>query len=253
MSDNDNMYKLVAFDLDGTLAESKMEISREMVFLLESLQEKFEICIITGGKEEQILTQVVNRLGSLINLEKFHLMPTCGSKYLRFLDGDWTVIYENSIPEKTRSEIIFSMEQVAKDLALWEEEPYGDIIEDRICQITFSALGQKAPIEEKEKWDPSGSKKILLRDRLSLLFPDLEVKTGGTTSIDVTLKGMDKAYGVNQLLHNLGLEKNEIIFVGDRLEKNGNDYPVMSTGVATKGVKSLKETEEFIRNYLLNL
>ena len=77
------MKKVIAFDLDDTLAVTKSEISDRMSGLLSRLVEKYDVCIITGGRFEQIEKQVVSRLEVPEHLlGKLHLMPTCGTRYL---------------------------------------------------------------------------------------------------------------------------------------------------------------------------
>ena len=66
-----------------------------------------------------------------------------------------------------------------RELGLWEENPWGNIIEDRGSQITFSALGQEAPLDAKRAWDPDGTKKAALRDAVQPDVPELDVRGGG--------------------------------------------------------------------------
>ena len=56
------MKKLIAFDLDDTLAVTKSPMTDKMGVLLVQLLEKYEVCIISGGKFEQFQMQVVDRL-----------------------------------------------------------------------------------------------------------------------------------------------------------------------------------------------
>jgi HAD superfamily hydrolase (TIGR01484 family) len=121
------------------------------------------------------------------------------------------------------------------------EQPYGEIIEDRGSQMTFSALGQQAPPEEKYAWDPTGEKKLKLRNHVAPLVPDLEARVGGTTSVDVTLIGVDKAYGISKLIEMTGVTQDEILFVGDKLEEGGNDYPVKAMGIDTIAVEKWED------------
>ncbi|MNH58449.1 Eukaryotic phosphomannomutase [compost metagenome] len=239
------MRRLIAFDLDDTLAITKSPISDKMGVLLCQLLENYEVCIISGGNFNQFKKQVVDRLEAPVSsLNRLHLMPTCGTRYYRYdeLKDDWKLQYSNDLTAKQKSRIVGALKTGAKKLGLWEEEPYGDIIEDRGSQITFSALGQKAPAEEKYKWDPTGEKKHRLRDFVAPLVPDVEVRVGGTTSVDVTIIGVDKAYGMRKLLEATGIGMENILFVGDRLEEGGNDYPVKAMGINTIAVERWEDT-----------
>ncbi len=111
-------------------------------------------------------------------------------------------------------------QQVSRLKKLWGEE-----IEDRGSQITFSALGQQAPNKEKEKWDPDFTKRKKIKVFLDNLIPEFSVRLGGETSIDITKPGIDKAYGIKKLRDTLGIAIHEMIFIGDALFPGGNDYP----------------------------
>ena len=244
------MLKMFVFDLDGTLADSKSAITKNTALMLKKLLDSFEVCIITGGNEEQIMTQVISNLPEESNLSNLHLMPTCGAKYKRFIEGAWTYMYQHILPQTLRRDVIIKIEEEARDLGIWESKIYGEIIEDRESQITFSALGQNAPLPLKEVWDTTGEKRKILAARLSPLFEDLDFRIGGSTSIDITGKNMDKSFGVLELMRINKLNKEELIFFGDRLEPGGNDYPVLSTGIKAVKVGSPEETFSTVNNIL---
>ena len=245
--------KVIAFDLDDTLAVTKSPISDRMSELLGDLLKKYEICVISGGNFNQFKLQVVDRLNSAPHeLARLHLMPTCGTRYYKFDEqsGDWVLQYSEDLTEEQKKRVVIALEEGAKKFGLWEEKPFGDIIEDRGSQVTFSALGQKAPAELKYKWDPDGVKKHKLRDYVAPIVPDLEVRVGGTTSVDVTLIGIDKAHGINKLISSTGITKEDILFIGDRLEVGGNDYPVKAMGVDTVTVRNSQDTEILLAGIL---
>lgn len=239
------MRKVLAFDLDDTLAITKSPISDQMAETLGRILDEFEVCIISGGKFEQFKTQVIDRLHvEPHRLNRLHLMPTCGTRYYRYdeLDSEWRMQYAEDLTEAQKKQIISVLEASAKELGLWEEHPAGDIIEDRGSQITFSALGQQATPEDKYAWDPDGSKKAALRDLAAQSLPDLEVRAGGSTSIDVTREGIDKAYGMQKLIDALDISKEDILFFGDRLQEGGNDYPVKAMGIDCLDVGKWEDT-----------
>jgi HAD superfamily hydrolase (TIGR01484 family) len=245
--------KLIAFDLDDTLAITKSPISDRMGDLLVRLLEKYEVCIISGGNFEQFKKQVVDRLeASPQQLRNLHLMPTCGTRYFRYdeVTSEWKKIYAEGLTEEQKQRTIAALKEGAQKLGYWTAEPWGEIIEDRESQITFSALGQKAPAEEKYKWDPDGVKKHAIRDYAAPLLTDLEVRVGGTTSVDVTMIGVDKAYGMKKLIEALAISKDEILFVGDKLEEGGNDYPVKAMGIDCLAVERWEDTANVLEGIL---
>lgn len=239
------MKKLLAFDLDDTLAITKSPISDRMAELLGDILNDFDVCIISGGRFEQFQMQVIDRLHiEPWKLGRLHLMPTCGTRYYRFdeIEKDWKQQYAEDLTEAQKKQVIDVLEASAKELGYWEENPAGDIIEDRGSQITFSALGQKATPNDKYAWDPDGVKKAALRDLAAESLPGLEVRAGGSTSIDVTREGIDKAYGMEKLIEELGISKEDILFFGDRLEEGGNDYPVKAMGITSLDVDKWEDT-----------
>ena len=237
--------RVIAFDLDGTLAVTKSPISDVMAARLLDLVDAYQVSVISGGKFEQFQVQLIDRLdGSPEQLSRLHVMPTSGTAYYRFdpQSLEWVVQYSEALSPEKRVEIIDVLTAGAKELGYWETEPFGDIVEDRGSQVTFSALGQDAPAEAKYAWDPDEIKRRLLRDYAAQRLPELEVHLGGTTSVDVTAAGIDKAYGMRKLMTVLELEPADILFFGDKLDEGGNDYPVKSTGIDCIAVTGWEET-----------
>jgi phosphomannomutase len=243
--------RLLAFDLDDTLAPSKSPLAPEMALLLAQLLEHVEVCVISGGQFAQFEMQVVDMLPDLpvAKLSHLHLMPTCGTQYFRYEEG-WKQIYAENLSELERSRALDAVSAAAKELGYWESNTWGPILEDRGSQITFSALGQAAPVAEKVAWDPSGVKKSELRDAVQSVLPDLEVRSGGSTSIDITRRGIDKAYGIRRLADISGIPVEEMLFVGDRLDPDGNDFPVIATGIPTYAVGNWRDTEAYLVKFL---
>jgi HAD superfamily hydrolase (TIGR01484 family) len=243
----------VAFDLDDTLAVSKSPIDDRMARLLARLIRATDVCIISGGRFEQFESQVLRHLTADDDaLASLHLMPTCGTRYYRWVDGDWQLAYAEDLAEDDKRRIIAVLEEGARGLGLWEDRAWGERIEDRGSQITFSALGQQAPPAEKYQWDPDNEKKQRLRGYAAERLPDLEVRVGGSTSVDVTRQGIDKAYGMRKLMQQLGLAADEILFVGDRLEPGGNDYPVRAVGVRCVEVACWQDTADYVERLLVS-
>ncbi len=247
------MKKLIVFDLDDTLAESKSPIKDDISELLGLLLERFQVCVISGGKYEQFQNQLIANLHVKHSLlSNLHLMPTCGTRYYRYedIEREWHQIYAEDIEEKDKKRIIDALQSSAEELGFLEKDTYGDIIEDRESQITFSALGQKAPADEKKAWDPDKSKKQAIRDLAASKVTDFEFRVGGSTSVDVTRPGIDKSYGMKKLLETLELGKENVLFVGDNLEEGGNDYPIKAMGIDSIAVHGYEETPLVVETIL---
>lgn len=242
--------KLVAFDLDDTLAESKSAITVEMGDALRALLAVRPVCVISGGQFQQFSTQLIDNLPKTADLTQLHIMPTCGTRYLRFVDEVWVEQYARDLEPEVKAKAEAAIAARAKQLGLWEPDEVvrGERIEDRGSQLTFSALGQEALLADKKAWDPTGEKRLALRALLAEDLPDLEVRAGGSTSIDITHRGIDKAYGMERLAEETGIPLTEMVFIGDRLDEGGNDYPVKEIGVPTLPVTDPSDTLRLIIN-----
>jgi HAD superfamily hydrolase (TIGR01484 family) len=241
---------MIVFDLDDTLAPSKSRVDPSMATLLTELLDVTQVCIISGGRFEQFESQVLNFLGGSSVLAKLHIMPTCGTRYFRYAGDAWTQVYAHDLSAEDKTDAIAAITQGAKSLGYWQQTTWGPIIEDRGSQITFSALGQEAPVDEKRKWDPDGSKKEALRRFAADRLPNLEVRSGGSTSVDITQRGVDKAFGVLKLEEETGIPLSQFLFIGDRLDEGGNDYPVKALGVKCISVTGWQDTKEVISTIL---
>jgi HAD superfamily hydrolase (TIGR01484 family) len=239
------MKKLIVFDLDGTLAESKSSLDAEMATLLVSLLAVAKVAVISGGDWPQFQKQVLANLPADDHLRSLSLLPTCGTKFYQY-SGDWKKVYSEDFTTQQSEEIIRSLQKSLTSAGFKAEKAWGEQIENRGSQITFSALGQQAPIEEKKRWDPEFAKRKKIKTILDQLIPAFSVRLGGTTSIDVTKPGIDKAYGIRKLRDTLGIAIAEMIFIGDALFPGGNDYPAKEAGVLSIRVRDPDETKRVI-------
>jgi phosphomannomutase len=242
--------RLIAFDLDDTLAPSKSPLDPRMAALLGELLAAAEVCVISGGQFGQFRDQVIERMPATADLARLHLMPTCGTQYYRYQGGGWAQQYAEDLTDAEKSDALTAVESEAKRLGFWESETWGPILEDRGSQITFSALGQAAPVDAKKAWDPTGEKKNALRAAVQERLPELEVRSGGSTSVDITRRGIDKAYGMNRLAELTGIPFADMLFVGDRLDPDGNDFPVIALGIPTQAVEGWEQTAELVAGLL---
>jgi len=247
--------KLVVFDLDGTLTASKTDMDEEMAGLIKSLLEKKMVAVISGGKYEQFQKQLLSKLNLGSNLsffKKLFLFPTSGTSFYRYNGQDWEQVYAEKLSEEEKKRILESFEKTFQELNYTHPEKiYGEIVEDRGTQITFSALGQDAPVQEKGDWNKEhNAERLKILEVLQRFLPDLEVRAGGLTSIDVTRKGIDKEYGIRQIKKHLGIDFSEMLFVGDAFFPGGNDLVVLRTDVLCFEVQGPEDTKQLIRSLL---
>jgi phosphomannomutase len=234
--------KLIVFDLDGTLAESKSSLDAEMATLLSALLGIVKVAVVSGGDWPQFEKQVIANLPHDEHLKNLSLLPACGTKFYQYT-GDWKKIYSEDFTADEKKKIISSLKQALAVAGFKVEKVWGETIEDRGSQITFSALGQQAPIEEKKKWDLDFTKRKKIKTFLDKLIPEFSVRLGGMTSVDVTKPGIDKAYGIRKLRDILGIAIDEMIFIGDALFPGGNDYAAKEAGVFSIRVRDPNESK----------
>ena len=239
------MKKLVVFDLDGTLAESKSVIDAEMAKLLDLLLDLAKVSVISGGAWLQFETQILAHLSHDKRLENLSLLPTCGTKFYQY-NSKWELLYSEDFTDAEKQKITDSLKKAMASPDCRVEKIWGDVIEDRGSQITFSALGQRAPLDEKKKWDPDFTKRKGMKAILDKLIPEFSVRLGGATSVDVTKHGIDKAYGIWKLQDVLKIPITEMIFVGDAVFPGGNDYPAKEAGALSIEVRDPHETKRVI-------
>ena len=236
------MKKLVAFDLDGTLAESKQPLSHEMGAALARLLGVADVAVISGGDWPQFDKQVASRLPAEADRARLWLMPTTGTKLYVYRADGWTPLYAELFGEEEKARILAAFDASLEATGFVPQDVWGERIEDRGSQITFSALGQKAPIEAKEVWDPDFAKRRVIQADLRTRLPGLSINMGGATSIDITREGVDKGYGLKKLSAASGTALGEMIFIGDAIFPGGNDYPAKQLGIDTVRVRDPQET-----------
>lgn len=246
------MPECIIFDLDSTLAKSKQPIDNEMAEALLSLLAHTYVAVASGGKFDQLRIQVADQIPSSELYNKLYFLPTSGAELYEYRNNSWNSVYKEMLTEQEAQLITQAIHKANDQTSTvdFSQTAYGERIEFRGSQVSFSALGQEAPLQKKKEWDPNRTKREAFRDVLEPLLPDYEVRIGGTTTIDITKKGIDKAYGVKKLSEHLGLSIDHMLYVGDELRPGGNDEVVITTSIPTHAVTSPKDTEHFIISLL---
>lgn len=236
------MKQLIAFDLDGTLAESKQPLEAKMGEALADLLEVADVAVISGGDWPQFDKQVASRLPARADRFRLWLMPTTGTKLYTHREGAWAAVYAELFDDEQKRHILQAFDASLEATGFVPEETWGERIEDRGSQITFSALGQQAPIHAKEIWDPDFAKRKIIQADLTTRLPGLSINMGGATSIDITREGVDKGYGLKKLAEASGFPLDAMLFIGDAIFPGGNDYPAKQIGLDTVRVRDPQET-----------
>lgn len=244
--------KIILFDVDDTLVESKCEMTDDMAHAFGELLSKVQIGIITGGKWEIIKKNIIDRLHEEHKkyFHHLHILPTCGARYTLYKDGVWQEVYAHTINDADKK-MIMDLLTDAVDGEYERKEMFGDLVEDRGTQVTLSMFGQHAPIHIKEHADRDQAIRKRIVEKVAHLLPSYDLRIGGATSIDVTQKGLNKGYGINALKEHLGMSLDDMLFVGDAVYPGGNDYPAVEAGVEVVAVKNPNDTLGLIRSWVL--
>lgn len=243
--------KLIIFDKDGTLTPSKSPMDQEMAGLLVRLLEQKKVAIISGSGFPLFENQVLKVLPyDSKNLSNLLILPVSGTRLYAWR-GAWSEQYAEHMSPVEKGKIMAALNSSLKEAGYVQpKNVYGDIIEDRGSQITFSALGQNAPLNEKEAWDPTREKRQKIVLLLQPKIPEFDIRIGGITSIDITKKGVNKGYGIRKLEEFLKVSPDDMLFIGDALYPGGNDYPAKATGVDCISVSGPEETKKLIASWL---
>ena len=249
--------KIITFDVDGTLTPSKSSITPEMANLVKELMKQKMVVAISGARFEQFKNQFLPPFfdddSMLPFIQNLKLLPTSGSQRFEYdkIKKEW----ELTDKEPLRKDIKEKAKKLLKEIinsGLYDipSNPKGDIVEDRDTQITFSACGQLASIEDKRLWDPDKKKREKIKALLEPELPETSILINAYSSIDILPKGFNKEVGFMRLLNKMGLQKSDMIFVGDGLFPGGNDYSVYEAGFETIAVKGPEETAVIIKQWI---
>ena len=237
---------VIAADLDGTLTESKSVMSQDMAHALSSWLSTNRFAVISGGSIHQFKRQFIEMLPATAPLQNLYLFPSNGAVCFAFQNGEWKAIYEDPMPQEEKDIISRAIHEAVLLSGVVIEETFGDQLDYPSGEVTFSALGQQAPYEKKIVWDKDQTKRKRIVAHLAPLLPNFSISIGGTTSINITRSGIDKAYAILKVKELLSVDNAHIVFLGDALFEGGNDWAVISTGVACVKINDPKEAIAFI-------
>ena len=186
-------------------------------------------------------------ISSLIK-KKHHILGTTGTNYTFVENNNSEVKYNLSFNEKEKKQIFDSLEKLISKYNIQSMTTKKDQVQDRDSQITLSAIGRHAPSELKRNYDLDGEiRKTWIKFlRFFLHEEKYDIRIGGTTSIDITRKGLDKEWGIRKFAEYYNLNLNQILFFGDKIHPGGNDFPATKVVDCIK-VKSPEDTLEKLK------
>lgn len=232
--------KFILADVDETICQSCQQISPEMAEKIDSLIQKgIQFAFISGTNTEFLLKMISSRLK-----EKHYILATTGTKCVEVNPGlEPNLIYKHSLNSEEVFELMTAFEKLVTKFEIHSLTTKEDQIQNRETQITLSAIGRHAPSNLKADYDPDGNKrKIWIEYLKTIIDPEkYEITIGGTTSVDITQKGLDKAWGIKKFAQQYNIPLTSILFFGDKTYPGGNDYPA-TTIVDYIAVKSPADT-----------
>jgi HAD superfamily hydrolase (TIGR01484 family) len=250
---------LIVFDLDGTLTETKSNLKPDMSEMLSRLLKEKKVAVIGGGTYKQFRRQFISHLDcSPKVLKGLFIFPTTATAFYRY-DKGWKNVYAHPLSKTQKREIKEAVKDVLKEIGyIPPKKTYGKTLEDRDSQMSYSFLGQdvvaqlgKKGVRLKEEWTKKNTPlKLEIAGMLQKRLPDLEVHAAGFTTIDITRRDIDKAYGVRQIEKYLHIPIKDMVFIGDALYPGGNDEAAKKTGVQTIAVKGPRDTIAIIKKIL---
>ena len=241
------MKKIICFDLDGTLTESKTDIAPQTVDLLAELQKIKIVSVIGGASFKQFEIQFLRYITYHNNL---YILPASGASFYQFEDNEWQEIYKLKLSENEKQQIFEAFRKTFLDIN-YNDPPitYGEIIEDRECEVVFSTLGQRAPLAERLALKYDRRPEII--NSLKKYLSKFKISMSGVNSIDVTRIGIDKGYAIEQIQKYFDVNLDEMVFVGDAIYEGRHDFAVVRTGIETVKVTGPADTMKFIKSLIL--
>lgn len=234
------MKKLLIFDVDGTVCDSCQEMDHFMMMCLGELKQT--LVFISGTDRDELQRMVSVPLGP-----NYHYVFGSSGGTLDFAwDGTRKKMLDISLTKTEKKAIIKTLKKLCVNEKLIPITK--DQILDRGSQITLSILGRSAPSDKKAAYDRSGKKrKNLIKKLQPLIGQDYDIKAGGTTSIDITKEGINKATALLNFLRVSGFKNKDAIYFGDQLQKGGNDCIVKETGIECIQVRDPQDTLRKLR------
>jgi HAD superfamily hydrolase (TIGR01484 family) len=234
------------FDLDETLAQSMQAPHPAMMQAVNLLMTKVPVAIISGAGFDRIERDVLSQMPHITS--NLYIFPNSSSQCYLYRDGAWHMEYDHALTLDERNDVKTAIAECMQELEILRDTPsYGTQVVDREAQIAFTIVGLDAPKDFKYTWDPDGNKRHIVVEALKRTLGDgFDILTGGASTIDITRRGVNKAYGVEWLATRLGIPTSDMLYVGDALYAGGNDEVVKKTGISTRQVTGPDETLRII-------
>ncbi len=248
-------YKLLVLDLDGTLTNSKKEITRHTKETLIKAQEAGLKVVLASGRPTYGVAPLANELelqkyegyilayngGEIIDWKTRELMyeKQLDSDLLPYLyrcakENDFAIVtYENEyvLTEKPDDEYVLK-EALLNVMKIKKVDNFLEAVKHPITKCLIVGEPSRLALLEKEMYEK-------LKDRMGVFRSE-------PYFLELVPKGIDKAQSLSVLLEEIGMTKNEMIAIGDGF----NDLSMIQyagLGIAMENAQDVvKQAADFI-------
>lgn len=221
-------YKLIAFDMDGTLLNSQKKITDKTCDAIQKAIDAGSIVILNTGR---CVAELEEYMDVLKNIQ--YINSTSGALvYDRKSDKD---IYSSALDVDTVKAIldIVSSKDVMIDFLTREsivqrdkiekmEQYHMEVYRDMFERVTVKwedicgqYLEKPFPVAKLNIYHISEEARNYTRQRIEELQLGVEMVNAETTSLEISAKGIDKGIGLEKLCQYLNISLSQTIVVGD--------------------------------------
>ena len=236
--------KIYIFDVDGTLTPSRRPMTEDFAKFFDKWSSKNKFYLVSGSDLDKIKEQI-----PIAYLDRAEGVFTCGGN--KFYIGNKLEYEKTFKPPETLLTYL-------GELIRFSETPVQSTNhrEDRGAMLNFSVVGRDCTLEERQKyfeWDNEVGERREIAEYITRTWPKLDAVIGGQISIDIVPKGKDKSQVLDVIKQERLVQPDKYIFLGDRIEEGGNDYPLAKLMGKTEGcryykVEDYKETKQILES-----
>ena len=235
-------FKVLAFDLDGTLTQHKTPLGEENRSLLDTLRESYHLLMVGAGQ----CYRIYHQMGEY----PIDIIGNYGMQFSRYEinKGILVNIYDEHVP--------CDKEDVTKRIdALRQKQGFtsysGESVEFHSSGcVTYPLLGTTADLSAKLAFDPDRSKRRAILEDVKSVFPDFNVFIGGSSSFDLSPFPYDKYYALDRYAQENGFCHDDILYIGDDYGPGGNDEAVYRSDISFLCVDDYTSTGNLLKNFL---